>query len=468
MERKIQWNSGCFDEIDLVYGKAAKSEVTEKILSELEEGAIAEARAYSDKIVVDGQPLTPQQFDALPDSMKEQVMYNLSGMGLSAFSAPLNEPKISVRLSPHIQFVRCCTAFSILNRLEKLDGAFNVLHPQATLEIQAPLGGKKGLVHIEMLISFLYPWLKVTEISSNEIAVQPVQEQPKPKQECTESKAPVTTSDPVQAATVCEAKPAKPSFWERLFGKKNKDVTNVTPVVPAKLEANAQPKAVKPVAAPISKHTVPASPAVQTAPVVSKAPVRPNPQPKPAPVREMVEKLSDLCDGSAPAKEMSEESASKLRKLGAEFFGDVEQVMVNEPGNTPDIQFKAISRIARYFETVPLAEYSFADNTSCPEAGKLEYYGSWKAGGTCYDGGCYSPEGDDNYYFVFRRISAKEYEEKKINRAELYKGSFSIWRYKVDLPEADSTEVFVDNYYRLYLKNPMGILGYFEIERDDR
>lgn len=74
MERKIQWNSGCFDEIDLVYGKAAKNEATERILSELEEGAIAEARAYSDKIVVDGRPLTPQQFDALPDSMKEQVI----------------------------------------------------------------------------------------------------------------------------------------------------------------------------------------------------------------------------------------------------------------------------------------------------------------------------------------------------------------------------------------------------------
>lgn len=468
MERKIQWNSGCFDEIDLVYGKAAKNEVTERILSELEEGAIAEARAYSDKIVVDGRPLTPQQFDALPDSMKEQVMYNLSGMGLSAFSAPLNEPKISVRLSPHIQFVRCCTAFSILNRLEKLDGAFNMLHPQATLEIQAPLDGKKGLVHIEMLISFLYPWLKVTEISSNEIAVQPVQEQPKPKQECTESKAPVTTSAPVQAATVYESKQAKPSFWERLFGKKNKNASNVTPVVSAKPEVNAQPKEVKPVAAPISKPAVPASPAVQTAPIAPKAPVQPNPQPKPAPVREMVEKLSDLCDGSSPVKEMSEESASKLRKLGAEFFGDVEQIMVNEPGNTPDLQFKAISRFARYFETVPLADYSFADNTNCPETGKLEYYGSWRAGGTCYDGGCYSPEADDNYYFVLRRISAEEYDEKKANRAKLYIGSFSIWRYKVDLPEADSTEVFVDNRSRLYLKNPMGILGYFEIDRDDR
>lgn len=222
MERKIQWNSGCFDEIDLVYEKAAEKELTKKILSELEDGALAEARAYSDNILVDGRPLTPQQFDVLSDSMKEEIIYNLSGMGLSVFSAPLTEPKISVRLSPHIQLVRCCTAFSILNRLEKLDGAFNMIYPQAALEIQAPLGGKKGLVHIEMLISFLYPWLKVTEISSNEIAVQLVQEQPEPKQEPTDVKAPVTAHTPVQAPAVSEPKAVKPTFWERLFGKKTK------------------------------------------------------------------------------------------------------------------------------------------------------------------------------------------------------------------------------------------------------
>jgi len=112
--------------------------------------------------------------------------------------------------------------------------------------------------------------------------------------------------------------------------------------------------------------------------------------------------------------------------------------------------------------------YSFAENTRCPEVGKLEYHGSWRAGGTCYDGGCYSDEPDDNYYFVLRRISFEEYSEKKVNRANLYKGSHSIWRYNADLPEANRTEVFADNRSHLYLKNPMGILGYFEIERDDR
>ena len=216
MERKIQWNSGCFDEIDLVYNKAAEKEMTSKSLTDLEVGALAEAKAYSDKIVVEGRPLTPQQFDALPDSIKEQVMWRLSGMGLASFSAPLTEPKIVVRLSPYIQHVRCCTAFSILNRLEKLDGAFNMLHPQATLEIQAPLGGKQGLVQIEMLIAMLYPWLKVTEVSSNEVAANLMQTQAKPQ----EQKTSVPTQTQHQRKPVDEAKNTQPGFWARLFGKK--------------------------------------------------------------------------------------------------------------------------------------------------------------------------------------------------------------------------------------------------------
>lgn len=223
MERKIQWNSGCFDEIDLVYDKAAEKEATSKILADLEVGALAEAKAYSDKIIVEGRPLTPQQFDALPDSMKEQVMYQLSGMGLSSFVAPLAEQKIVVRLSPHIQYVRCCTAFSILNRLEKLDGAFNVLHPQATLEIQAPLGGKQGLVQIEMLISMLYPWLKVTEESSNEVAANLTQTQPKSQQKPVEQKDPVPTQPKIQNKPINETKNTQPGFWARLFGKKKKN-----------------------------------------------------------------------------------------------------------------------------------------------------------------------------------------------------------------------------------------------------
>lgn len=277
-------------------------------------------------------------------------------------------------------------------------------------------------------------------------------------QEEKEQPAPVEREKPVE----------KKGFFARLLGKKSKASSDTIPAVPVKKEiANPQPEKVKPVA-PISKPTVTAAPAVQPEPVALKTPVQPKPQPRPVTEREMVKCLSDLCEGSSPAKEPSEEQMSKLRKLGAEFFGDVEQVMVNASGNTPDLQLDAITRFAQFMGNVPLADYSFAENTRCPEVGKLEYHGSWRAGGTCYDGGCYSDEPDDNYYFVLRRISFEEYSEKKVNRANLYKGSHSIWRYNADLPEANRTEVFADNRSHLYLKNPMGILGYFEIERDDR
>ena len=65
----------------------------------------------------------------------------------------MDEAKIIVRLSPRIQEVRCSTALSILNRMEKLDG-------------------KKGLMPIEALIAMLYPWLAGSETSTKEVAVK--------------------------------------------------------------------------------------------------------------------------------------------------------------------------------------------------------------------------------------------------------------------------------------------------------
>lgn len=219
MERKIQWISGCFDEIELVYNNASKNENIASILSELETGALAEARAYSDKIIVDGRPLTPQQFDALPDQAKEQVMSTLSTMGLASFSSTISEPLITVRLTPDIQKVRCCTAFSILNRLEKLDGAFNILHPTATLELQVPLGGKKGMFQIEYLIMQLYPWLQVREVSTNEVATGALQSQPQPVPQPTTAHKPEPAKTPAPAKSEKE-QDDKPGFFARLFGKK--------------------------------------------------------------------------------------------------------------------------------------------------------------------------------------------------------------------------------------------------------
>ena len=213
MEHTLQWTHGCFDEMELVLEKADANETTAKLFRELESGALAEARANCHLL----RSGTPEDFDAQPISIKEELIAALSTVGLAAFSAPLTEPKLTVRFSPNIQQVRCCTALSLLNRLEKLDGAYNMLHPQATLELQVPLGGKKGLVPIEMLICMLYPWLKVKEVASNEVA----SELPAPA-----AAAPHQPEPPKTAAQTVPAQPEilreskKPTLWQKLFGKK--------------------------------------------------------------------------------------------------------------------------------------------------------------------------------------------------------------------------------------------------------
>lgn len=167
MERKINWISGYLDEIELVYDKAEENAEIAELLSEFEEGALAEAKMQCGafKIETDGKPVGPQQFDSVPDEIKETVIARLSDLGIGSFNAPLTKPTIEIYLSPAARLVFCCTAFSILNRLEKLDGAINVLHPKMTLKIEAPLGCKR-MIQLQTLLVQLYPWLeKVKEIS---------------------------------------------------------------------------------------------------------------------------------------------------------------------------------------------------------------------------------------------------------------------------------------------------------------
>ena len=172
MEWKIPWDSYLLDDISLVYEKAEEKEDLQQLLAQLEEAALREARNSSPNLKLGGESLTPERFDALPASLKEQIIVMLGTHGLASFDASMEKPQITVRLSPLVPLVQACTFFQIIHRLEKLDGAYNVLRfPQATLQIQAPLGGKKGLMRWELLILGLYPWLKVQEISTNEVAV---------------------------------------------------------------------------------------------------------------------------------------------------------------------------------------------------------------------------------------------------------------------------------------------------------
>ena len=170
MERKINWYSGCYDEIELVYDKANENENIAATLMELETMALQEAEESCVMLKMGDTPITREMFHQMSEQDKEMVMYCLSGAGLQEFVPSMTEGKITVTFSPHIQRVLGCTMFSVLNRLEKLDGAFNVMFPKATLELRVPLGAKKGMMKCEMLIMQLYPWLSITETSTNTVS----------------------------------------------------------------------------------------------------------------------------------------------------------------------------------------------------------------------------------------------------------------------------------------------------------
>lgn len=171
MNRKISWNSMELDEIELVYEKAEKNSGIAALIEQLETQALTEAKNNVGMLKTDGGAfLTPDKFDGLSEFDKETVIKVLGNIGLSALSTEMQTATIIVKLSPVIIKVQACTIFNLLNRIEKLDGAINLLKPKWTLELQVPLGGKKGMLQWEMLIMQLYPWLSVNETSTNEIA----------------------------------------------------------------------------------------------------------------------------------------------------------------------------------------------------------------------------------------------------------------------------------------------------------
>lgn len=215
MERLINWTSGALDEIELVYEKAEQANETARdIVQKMEQTALSEAHACCPLLRRGGAALSPEQFDRMDESEREQVIAALGNLGLAGLNTDLKEKKIVVRLSPYIQELLACAMFQLLNRLEKLDGTINCICPEMILELQAPLGGRKGLMQYEMLIGILYPWLKVHEVSSNELAAKlplggPAEQgEPKPEPAQEREKKPQ------------EASGRKKGILERLFEKK--------------------------------------------------------------------------------------------------------------------------------------------------------------------------------------------------------------------------------------------------------
>ncbi len=203
MERKISWYSCCHDEIELVYEKAQQNESIASTLSELETMALCEAEENCSMLKIGDESITKEMFLKMSEQDKERVMYYLSGAGLQEFVPSRSDGKISVTFTPYVHNVLGCTMFSVLNRLEKLDGAFNVFCPEATLELRVPLGAGKGMVKFEMLIMQLYPWLSVTETPINTVS------------------SPLNSEPYVQPTPHTETKTEKKKgFLSKIFGKK--------------------------------------------------------------------------------------------------------------------------------------------------------------------------------------------------------------------------------------------------------
>lgn len=159
------------DEIELVYEKAENNQLIANFLETLETQALEEAKMMIDG-PLKGSVLNPGQFDALPDTRKEKVMNVLGNGGIASFDIDMHTATVIIKLSSVINRVQACTVFNILNRIEKLDGAINLIIPKWTLDLQVPIGGKKGLFQWEMMIMQLYPWLSVKEESTDEMAIR--------------------------------------------------------------------------------------------------------------------------------------------------------------------------------------------------------------------------------------------------------------------------------------------------------
>ena len=179
MENIIESLKSVYMELGLVFDKGDSNEAIKSELDELVSKALEEARNICPYITYKNNKLTGEDFDKLESIEKADIIRSLGEqIGLSRFDTMKSmEGKLEIEFSHHIQSVLSCTMFSILNRLENLDGAINVFNPKVELTIVAPLGGKKGLMKCEMLIMMLYPWIQIHETSSSIVATVP-QEQP--------------------------------------------------------------------------------------------------------------------------------------------------------------------------------------------------------------------------------------------------------------------------------------------------
>lgn len=180
---KIDWNSRLLDEINLVYEKVEANEKIQSLFAALEIYALQEAmEACQEGGILSkknrGAVLTQEEFSALLEIDKETAIvmlgeenYGYGEDGTLALSIDHKTATITVKLSQLICKTHACTAFDLLNRLEKMDGANNVVGASHwTLELHVPTEAKEKIASWSNLIEQLYPWITVKVCLSKETA----------------------------------------------------------------------------------------------------------------------------------------------------------------------------------------------------------------------------------------------------------------------------------------------------------
>ncbi|MBR0352195.1 MAG: hypothetical protein IJH53_03220 [Oscillospiraceae bacterium] len=170
MERKISWESGCYDGILRVYEKAEKDPAAAAVLRSLEESALEEGNRYSQIFQIEGKVITPDIFPQLPEQLKEQILQELGRKGLSECCAMKAEPVIKVTLSQFFSYFPACTTLFILDMFEQLEQQYRVRFPEAELRLQIPVGSSKDITRLRMMNGLLYPWIKMNGTVTNRMA----------------------------------------------------------------------------------------------------------------------------------------------------------------------------------------------------------------------------------------------------------------------------------------------------------
>ena len=104
MNRKIRWQSGVFDEIELVYEKAMAEEQLGELLEELEILALSEAKNICGVLAAKtGGSIAQVQFDGLSDNDKETVIRACADMGIGNVDMDIKSATIYICFTPAIQ-----------------------------------------------------------------------------------------------------------------------------------------------------------------------------------------------------------------------------------------------------------------------------------------------------------------------------------------------------------------------------